>query len=145
MNSGIRTINAIAIENGDPTYDMPEADEPFVLTATGPVFLRGLLERQEKEAAVPPPGSPGAPPDPNSQPAPAALAPADDSSAEVDKFVKFATRRIADGIEWRDFAFEKLDSAAALPTTSNALGPAPGDMEAMRKASRSGGRPKSPR
>ena len=43
LSSGTMTLNDIRGEMGQPLYDMPEADEPFILTAQGPVFLKGQL------------------------------------------------------------------------------------------------------
>lgn len=41
--SAQKTINDVRGDLGLPLYDMVEADEPFVMTANGPVFLKGLL------------------------------------------------------------------------------------------------------
>lgn len=43
INSAQMTVNDVRGELGLPLFDMPEADEPFVMTASGPVFLKGLL------------------------------------------------------------------------------------------------------
>ena len=43
VGTGIKTINEIRSEIGEPLLDMPEADEPMLITATGPVFLKGTL------------------------------------------------------------------------------------------------------
>ena len=43
LSSGTLTLNDIRGEMGQPLYDMPEADEPFIMTAQGPVFLKGQL------------------------------------------------------------------------------------------------------
>ena len=43
LSSGTMTLNDIRGEMGQPLYDMPEADEPFIMTAQGPVFLKGQL------------------------------------------------------------------------------------------------------
>ena len=44
LNSGMLTENDVRGELGMPLFDMPEADEPFILTAAGPTFLKGQLE-----------------------------------------------------------------------------------------------------
>ena len=44
LNSGELTLNDVRGEIGMPLFDMPEADEPYILTSKGPVFLRGQLE-----------------------------------------------------------------------------------------------------
>lgn len=127
VNSGIRTINAVAIENGDPSFDMPEADEPFVMTSNGPVFLRGLLEQQMKEQEAPsllrdpfaaPPLPPGAAP---ATPQPPDAAPPlrtdggdnDDRATEAAKFVRFVNNRKRKGQSWRPFEFDVIDSDTA--------------------------------
>jgi hypothetical protein len=43
INSGAKTLNDVRLEIGLPPYSMPEADEPFVETPNGPVFLRGTM------------------------------------------------------------------------------------------------------
>jgi len=43
LSSGVLTLNDIRGEMGQPLYDMPEADEPFIMTPQGPVFLKGQL------------------------------------------------------------------------------------------------------
>ena len=43
LSSGTMTLNDIRGEMGQPLYDMPEADEPFIMTSQGPVFLKGQL------------------------------------------------------------------------------------------------------
>lgn len=42
-SSAQKTLNDIRGELNMPLYDMPEADEPFIVTASGPMFLRGSL------------------------------------------------------------------------------------------------------
>jgi hypothetical protein len=43
LSSGTMTLNDIRGEMNQPLYDMPEADEPFIMTSQGPVFLKGQL------------------------------------------------------------------------------------------------------
>ena len=43
LSSGVLTLNDIRGEMGQPLYDMAEADEPFIMTPQGPVFLKGQL------------------------------------------------------------------------------------------------------
>jgi len=53
LYSGQMTMNDVRGELGMPLYDMPEADEPFILGAGGsPVFLKGLLEVNESGETV---------------------------------------------------------------------------------------------
>ena len=43
VNAGMLTLNDSRGELGMPLFDMNEADEPFILTASGPTFLNGQL------------------------------------------------------------------------------------------------------
>ena len=43
VNAGMLTLNDSRGELGMPLFDSAEADEPFVLTSTGPVFFNGQL------------------------------------------------------------------------------------------------------
>jgi hypothetical protein len=49
---GLKTINDIRGEMGEPLYDLTEADEPFVMTSNGPVFLKGLLAVSESGETI---------------------------------------------------------------------------------------------
>ena len=44
LESGQMTMNDVRGELGLPLYDMQEADEPFIVTASGPLFIKGSLE-----------------------------------------------------------------------------------------------------
>ena len=88
--------------NNDPLYAMPEADEPMILTATGPIFLKGTLDSQLE----PPP-----PPPTVVQPPPDAPKPEDDAPKPEDdlaKFATYATTRLAKGRTPRPFVFSAL-------------------------------------
>ena len=50
LSSGTMTLNDARGDMGLPLYDMKEADEPFILTAAGPVFLKGTLDSQQQQA-----------------------------------------------------------------------------------------------
>ena len=50
LSSGTMTLNDARGDMGLPLYDMKEADEPFLLTANGPVFLKGTLDTQQQQA-----------------------------------------------------------------------------------------------
>ena len=52
LNSGMLTENDVRGELGMPLFDMPEADEPFILTAAGPTFLKGQLETNSSGETV---------------------------------------------------------------------------------------------
>ena len=43
LYSGQKTLNDIRSEEGEPLYDMPEADEPFIVAGSQVIFLRGML------------------------------------------------------------------------------------------------------
>ena len=44
LYSGQKTLNDVRSEQGEPLYDMPEADEPFIVAGNQITFLKGLLE-----------------------------------------------------------------------------------------------------
>ncbi len=47
VSFGGLTLNDYRAKNGLPLYDAPEADEPMIVTATGPVYLKGTLAVQD--------------------------------------------------------------------------------------------------
>lgn len=53
--TGQKTLNDLRGERGDPLYDIPEADEPMIVTATGPVFVSGEFEAARDAANEPTP------------------------------------------------------------------------------------------
>jgi SPP1 gp7 family putative phage head morphogenesis protein len=55
VSFGGKTLNDARAEQGLPLYDMPEADEPMIITSTGPVFLKGTLDTQLNPTPPPPP------------------------------------------------------------------------------------------
>lgn len=149
-------LNEDRAARGLPMYDMPEADEPFIMTPAGIVFIRGALSASagattpeqgpDAPVTIPPPTpatpSPAAGADvPESGDPIAADAPVPDGfvrvaghlrakpavNAEAAKFVKFATAR--QGKAWRDFKFEEIDRRTALEL--NACGES-GNLELVR-------------
>ena len=44
LYSGQKTLNDVRSEQGEPLYEMPEADEPFIVAGNQITFLKGLLE-----------------------------------------------------------------------------------------------------
>ena len=64
--SGQVTLNDIQEANGRPSYEMPEADEPFIVTGNTIQFLNGLLD---KDSAGEVTGQIGQPHDGQSRPA----------------------------------------------------------------------------
>lgn len=127
VSTGVRTLNDVRADQGLPLYDLPEADEPMIVTATGPVFLRGTLDAQLNPPPPPPmpgmlPGQPapqdqGSPdPDdlPDAKPQPPQEAKPDPAAAQAEgkKFLTYARNRRLK--EWRDFEFGHVDKSTAL-------------------------------
>jgi len=52
INGSMLTVNDARGELGMPLFDDPAADEPFVMTPQGPIFLRGQLETNESGETV---------------------------------------------------------------------------------------------
>lgn len=94
VKTGGRRLNEWRGEMGLPPYDIPEADEPFIVTGKGIVFLRDALTRSQQEAE-----------DPEGDDEPA---PSQTPDREMTKFLTFARKRIASG-RWRDFSFDAID------------------------------------
>jgi hypothetical protein len=134
INSGAKTLNDVRGELGLPLYEMPEADEPFVETPNGPVFLRGTMmmntsgdtveqkdeanggvlhlqdqedqkgQGQEGQGAQSESSQSNQPQEPSS--------PSKQAHAELAAFKKFVKARVAKGT-WRDFVFHELDPNTA--------------------------------
>lgn len=121
IQSGLQTLNEGRDQQNLPRYDFEEADQPMVVTPTGPVWLNVAAQ----PTAVP--GNlPGAPQnqvpavaEPASEPA---AKPADDDgedvkdaqgerAVEAKKFLSFAQKRV--GRSWRDFQFDTFDADTA--------------------------------
>jgi hypothetical protein len=123
--AGLRTLNDVRAENGDSLYTFPEADMPFIQTASGPDFLPG--SSIQPEPAVGPDGKPlPAPPRPGRE----ADAPSRSEvrkSAEIDDFLAFAKGR--KGKTWREFEFHSIQ-----PSFAKALNTAGerGDLDAVK-------------
>lgn len=146
---GLKTLNDVRAKNGDPLYDMPEADEPFIVAGNAIQFLKGQLDVAQAQNElkinppppppvlhVAPPGAGGSPGDGESKPAGGAPVPAppagkgdDDAPAEAAKFLQFASSRVRLGKPWRDFRFASLD--ADLAQALNDLG-REGDMVTIK-------------
>jgi hypothetical protein len=54
---GAMTLNDDRAERGMPLYDFDEADEPFIVTGSGLVFLKGALAAQTAGAELKPPAA----------------------------------------------------------------------------------------
>jgi hypothetical protein len=138
LSSGQTTLNDVAGELGRPLYDMPEADEPMIITATGPVFLRGTLDAQMNPPAPPAPihvlpGDPKADPSPPDDSEPAG--PSEDGtpstaqkSAELAAWRRFTTKSPtrARPFEWHHHTADEIahiTKAADLPKGDGRPGP----------------------
>lgn len=132
LQSGQRTLNEDRAAKGQPLYEFPEADVPWVMTGAGIQFLPGALDHAEAmadaavEAAAAPPMLPPAPDDSadDSEGKPAADS---EQAGEVGKFLRYVRKRA--GGSWRDFDFEHVDEVTA--ARLNALGKA-GDVDGIR-------------
>jgi hypothetical protein len=151
VQAGLQTINEARDQQNLPRYDFPEADQPMVVTPTGPVWLNvsaqptalpGNLPAAQSQGVgpgqnqahiqngaqpvsqVPRPGAPAAAPNPG-QPAGDAK---EKKATEARKFVAFATKR-AGRAGWRDFRFEAFEGDIAC--AANMLASA-GDLDAAK-------------
>ena len=106
LESGQMTLNDVRGDLGLPLYDMPEADEPFIVTSQGPQFLKGSLAiaasgetigDKDEEA-------PEVPEVPEVE--------TDRLEAEKAAFAKFVKARTKSG-KWRDFEFVYADPIEA--------------------------------
>jgi hypothetical protein len=99
LETARRTLNEWRIENDLEPYDFKEADEPFFVTSSGPVFVRDFLKRQveqdklasdqaqtDMQVAKKPPV------DPNKKPAPSAA-----KAADLARWRRKATRAKKEG------------------------------------------------
>ena len=122
LYSGQKTLNAVQAELGQPLYDMPEADEPFIVAGSVITFLRGMLEtdssgetvgqvaetgdaaneQQESSAAISQTPTNQAPD--GIEPA---KEPAKQTEDEMKLFKAFVGKRSKTG-KWRDFAFDAV-------------------------------------
>jgi hypothetical protein len=115
LDSGQMTLNDVRGDLGLPLYDMAEADEPFVMTGTGPVFLKGSLEiasngetigEKDEPTAQGPQGEASQSQESAQSPAPEGESQDQTDRLEAEKaaFAKFVKSRIKSG-KWRDFEF----------------------------------------
>lgn len=106
LSSGLETLNGARAEIGQPPYDFPEADMPFMQTQNGPVFFPG--------SSLVVDGGEAPPADAEPQPTPADEPQGRDVEAEAKKFVTFAQSNKRK--KWRDFEFHHVhpDTAKAL-------------------------------
>jgi SPP1 gp7 family putative phage head morphogenesis protein len=123
--SGQKTLNDVQGELGQNLYDMPEADEPFIVAGNAITFLKGMLSVDttgetvgQAETAVEANKPADAQP-PKQSPVgldiPAVGAPADQKSAiseELKDFGRFVKSRHKRG-NWRAFDFTVFDAEVA--------------------------------
>jgi len=137
IRNGSVTLNGVQAALSRPLYDFPEADMPFVVTASGVTFLEGASEPPPAplaplgEGGQPPSPEPGGAPGPGQNPPRATDRGGSVARAEARKFAAFAEKRIKAGKGWRDFAFTTLDDATA--AALNQAGAA-GDLDAVKAA-----------
>ena len=123
LDSGQMTLNDVRGDLGLPLYDMAEADEPFVMTGTGPVFLKGSLEiasngetigEKDEPTAQGPQGEASQSQESAQSPAPEGESQDQTDRLEAEKaaFAKFVKSRIKSG-KWRDFEFVYADPLEA--------------------------------
>lgn len=156
VRRGGKTLNESRAEVGLPMFDFEEADEPFLVTGSGVVFLRGAIAAQA--AAVPAPGLEQVAPVPAADPVSATDPKVGDDVPEVgdpigpdepvpdgflrvaghlrrkpgavgeaSKFLTFAAKR--QGRAWRDFTFADVDAATG--AALNAAGRS-GDLQVVK-------------
>jgi len=117
LYSGQKTLNSVQAELGQPLYDMPEADEPFIVAGNQVTFLKGLLNTDSVgetvgQTAI---GTAAAEAD-GKTPPPAPEAPAPESPeavAEQKAFRAFVAKRKRSKQAWRDFDFKHVDANTA--------------------------------
>ena len=125
--SGQKTLNDVQGELGQNLYDMPEADEPFIVAGNAIQFLKGMLSVDtsgetvsQTETAVEASGDKpvdAQPPKPSpvGSEIPAVGAPADQKSAMIDElkdFGRFVKSRHKRG-NWRAFDFTVFNAELA--------------------------------
>ena len=117
LYSGQKTLNTVQSELGQPLYDMPEADEPFIVAGNTVTFLRGMLETSASGETTAQVGTAGAEQTTgtvgDSTPTePAEPAVKTETEAEIKAFKSFVSKRKSAG-KWRDFVFETVDADVA--------------------------------
>lgn len=106
---GRSTINDERAARGQPLWDFPEADSPFVVTGSGLVFLDGALAAQANGTTETAPDAAETAPADDVPPASAT----DPRTAELAKFSAFVNRAFDGTRKWRPFAFTAVHSELA--------------------------------
>lgn len=117
LTSAQMTINEVRGEQNLPLLDMPEADEPFILTSQGAQFLTGALAQDATGETVGQESAPQAPQDgeaspQNRQAQASGGSQTNEAALERKKFARFREARIEKGV-WRDFEFTAIDEDEA--------------------------------
>ena len=120
--SGQKTLNAIQADLGQPLYEMPEADEPFIVAGSQVIFLKGLLDvdgagdtigqTATGTAAAEASGhatTGGSEPTEPTEPEPVL---SDEQAVEIKAYRAFVAKRRRGGT-WRDFEFKTFDDEQA--------------------------------
>lgn len=159
INGGVRTINEGRDAKNLPRFSFPLADQPFIMTGSGPQYLDPEVRAEQQERFAPPPptivqgnpddGQDGKPPpfgkpkalppgvakddpkgkDGKDQAAPPAKGKRPEQRAEAQKFLTFVGKRAKASGQWRDYRFEH--HAPDIGAAANELG-ADGDLEAVK-------------
>ena len=131
LTSGQKTLNTIQGELGQPLYDMPEADEPFIVAGNQVIFIKGLLDENgngqvsQTEAVA---NNVGQDPDDAGTQATGEVVQNAQSDVQTDatkmatelaQFQAFVAKRRKSG-RWRDFHFEVLDAEQAATLNAEA-------------------------
>ena len=131
LTSGQKTLNTIQGELGQPLYDMPEADEPFIVAGNQVIFIKGLLDENgngqvsQTEAVA---NNVGQDPDDAGTQATGEVVQNVQSDVQTDatkmatelaQFQAFVAKRRKSG-RWRDFHFEVLDAEQAATLNAEA-------------------------
>jgi hypothetical protein len=121
LYSGQKTLNAVQAELGQPLYEMPEADEPFIVAGSTVTFLRGLMATDSTGdtvgqigtgvAAAREGATPVEPPsEPSIEEPPDGMTAAQETELKV--FRAFIGKRRRTG-RWRNFEFQTFDTVTA--------------------------------
>jgi hypothetical protein len=117
LYSGQKTLNAVQAELGQPLYEMPEADEPFIVAGNQVIFLRGMLNTDAAGETTEQVGTPEAE-QPEQPEAPKPEQP--EVAAEIKAFRAFTTKRLRTRQAWRDFDFKAVDADTAASLNAEA-------------------------
>ena len=119
--SGQKTLNDVQGELGQALYEMPEADEPFIVAGNQIQFLKGLLdvsstgetvgqkETPSEQSAQSPQGEESTGQEGQDQSAPKET----DVADELKAFAKYANARVRKGAAYRDFSFKTINEEDA--------------------------------